>query len=118
MLMPRQCRQLARLVLAWFVLALAVAAAAPLVHAQDQQLVCTADGGVTLVDADGDAAPRGDAGWQHCPLCVLAGAPPRQDPSLLARTVTMAAPVATTLRRPDVTRSAPPLPARGPPGQS
>lgn len=65
-------------VLAWFVLALGVAMAAPLVSPPNMELVCsgTGTGGKRLVvqAADGLAAPH--ASTLDCPLCLAADTPP------------------------------------------
>ncbi len=115
MLTPRQCRTFARFVLVWFALALGAAAASPLVRTQGQQLVCTAAGGFKLVGGDDGGVARANAGLQDCPLCVLAGAPPRQLPLIELPPAPAEVIVPAMLRVPDATRTAPPLPARGPP---
>ena len=65
-------------VLAWFVLALGVAMAAPLVSPPSMELVCsgTGTGGKRLIvqAADGLAAPH--ASTLDCPLCLAADTPP------------------------------------------
>ena len=67
---------LVRLVLAWFVLTLGAASAAPVVHAGDMQQVCS-DGGVKLVMVERDgAASHGKAHVLDCPLCLPAAVPP------------------------------------------
>lgn len=48
----RPARSLARLVLAWFVLALGIAVASPLVKPQSWQMVCSAAGTVKLLNID------------------------------------------------------------------
>lgn len=72
----RRARPLARLVLAWLLLSLGVAVAAPLVQPHAMQLVCSAGGNVKLVvvSADGAQAPAG--AHLDCPLCLPLGAPP------------------------------------------
>lgn len=107
---------IARLVLAWFVLALGVAAAAPAVQPKAMELVCTASGGILMVVNSDDAqtAPPG----QHtldCALCLNALAPmawviatPRsQQPLARALNPIVAAHIAA--------RTGAPLPPRGPP---
>lgn len=70
----RHARILARLVLAWYLLAVGVAVAGPLTQPQGAQWMCTGGGGMTLVlpEEGGLAAPMLD-----CPLCSapLADAP-------------------------------------------
>jgi len=70
----RSAAFLARCVLAWFVVALGVAVAAPLVQPRALQLVCGA-GAVKLLPQDGeDAAPA--ALTLDCALCAPALGPP------------------------------------------
>lgn len=112
---PNRCRQLARLVLVWFALALGAAVASPLVRTQEQQLVCTAAGGFKLVGVTDDGVPRATGGLHDCPLCILAGAPPQRGlvPVMQAQAELALLPVVE--HAPRFLRSAPPLPARGPP---
>lgn len=112
----RNAHQLARFVLAWFVLTLGVAIASPVVHPRAMQLICSAAGDYKLVVQD-------DAGGgvvQHhtleCPMCVMGGGAP----------LVLGVPVMATERAMAV-RPQPPLttriavspallpPARGPP---
>lgn len=72
----RNVRALARLVLAWFVLSLGVAVAAPCVQPMSMQLVCSSAGAVkVIVNVDGTVHDMG-AGQMDCPLCAPGGAPP------------------------------------------
>lgn len=110
---------LARLILAWFVSALGVAMASPIVHAQAMEFVCS-DGGtmkLVMVDADGDAAPVA----QHtldCPLCLPAAPPspfkahrvPQPPPAANAQHPFVSAHIAAC--------AGAPLPPRGPPALS
>lgn len=109
---------IARLVLAWFVLALGVAAASPAVQPKPMELVCTASGGILMIVIGDDAqtAPPG----QHtldCSLCLNALGPttwaiatlPSQQPLAHALTPIAAAHIAA--------RVGAPLPPRGPPQQ-
>lgn len=72
----RHAHRLARFMLAWFALSLAVAVASPLVHPQQVELLCSAGGQVKAVvhTASGDTLELG-AGHLDCPLCIPAGAP-------------------------------------------
>jgi len=111
----RQARTLAHMVLVWFVLAVGVAVAAPLVQPQSATLVCTASGAVKLVAGgdEGGAAPAHHT--LDCVLCLALGAPP---PAL----VEAVAAVHALHHLPEglptahlAWRTASPLPARGPP---
>lgn len=74
----RRTKHLARLVLAWFVCALGVAVASPLIQTKEFTLVCSDVGMVKLqaVSDDGDAPRIGHA--LDCPLCLPLLAPPLQ----------------------------------------
>jgi len=110
----RQATFLARLVLAWFALAIGAAVAAPVVQPRSIELLCTGTGAMKLLvqGAEGQPAPAGHT--LDCPLCGAATAPP---PVVLA--VAPDAPRAQQLRRHPAgrmaLRSGAPLPARGPP---
>lgn len=109
---------IARLVLAWFVLALGVAAAAPAVQPKAVELVCTAGGSVKVlvIDEDGQGSMQ-DQHTLDCSLCLhtLASAGraiaplPSQQPLAHACTPMAAAHIAALVGAP--------LPPRGPPQQ-
>lgn len=115
----RTTAQLTRLVLAWFVLALGVAALAPVLQPQAMELVCSDAGRMKFVAVgeDGDAAPMG----QHtlgCAAC-LAVLPPPTVPQLhlaqaMPRDVLRVAIAPALLAKP----AGAPLPPRGPPAQA
>jgi hypothetical protein len=74
----RQSKFLARCVLVWFALAMAVAVAAPVVSPQSSQLVCSASGAVKLVGTGtDDSAPLQGHGLD-CVMCLALHAPPAQ----------------------------------------
>jgi hypothetical protein len=109
----RQSKYIARFMLVWFALAMAVAVAAPVVNPQGSQLVCSASGAVKLVGAD-DAAPMQSHGLD-CVLCLALNAPPAlatlslDAPTFLSYAL-QAAPDAWVVKR-----TVTPLSARGPP---
>jgi len=72
----RQSRHVARAVLAWFVLSMAVAIAAPVVQPQGSTLVCSASGAIQLVDAGGDDGVAAGKHTLDCVLCLALNAPP------------------------------------------
>jgi hypothetical protein len=73
----RSARFLARLVLAWFVLALGVAVAAPVIHPKSMELVCASGGAMKLVVTSSDGTVSGEHGHTlDCPLCLTATAAP------------------------------------------
>ena len=113
-----QVRAFARLVLAWFVLSLGLAIAAPIVQPQSLTLVCSAAGEVKLQstgnnDDNGDIAPTGHT--LDCVLCLALNAPPPATVDLQAPLpVAVSVQVIQTAAR-NAWRTAAPLPARGPP---
>ena len=111
----RLTRHLARMVLAWFVLALGVAVASPLVMPQSWQMVCSASGVVKLLSLDDNGAASAGGHSIECPLCWLTGAPPPAQTRVLALQPVSDAELPSTGVLHVAARSAPPLPARGPP---
>jgi hypothetical protein len=114
----RTSSMLVRLVLAWFVLTLGAASAAPMVQPVAMALVCSEGGAkVVLVDRDG-AAVHAKGHTLDCPLCLPAAAPPL----LAAPCVAPPQPAAAALQLPAVFHVAAtagaPLPPRGPPAHS
>jgi hypothetical protein len=78
----RNAHHLTRLVLVWFALFVGAAVASPLVKPEAVHLVCTAIGGVKLVQVDAAGADV-DAAVAHtaldCPACLPLIAPPVAD---------------------------------------
>ncbi|MDO5690947.1 MAG: hypothetical protein Q4G70_00495 [Pseudomonadota bacterium] len=72
----RRAHYLARLVLAWFALALGTAAAAPLIHPQAIELICGAGGQIKAVVHTDDGVVEMGAIHLDCALCLVASAPP------------------------------------------
>lgn len=111
----RQSKFLARCVLVWFAMAMAVAVAAPVVNPQASQLVCSASGAVKLVAAGADdSAPMQNHGLD-CVLCLALNTPPAQansgfDAHQLLSYALPPAPSAQVIKR-----TATPQSARGPP---
>lgn len=67
--MLRHAHWITRLVLAWFVLFIGVAVASPLVKPVTGQMVCSAMGGMKMVQDADDGAPPSPQGLD-CPLCM------------------------------------------------
>jgi hypothetical protein len=112
----RQARFLARLVLAWFALAIGVAIASPVVQPTTTQLVC-GGGEMKLVVHDESGNESASTHTPDCPLCTTPSAPPparatAQSPSPLSHSL-QPIPAARL-----AARTAAPLPARGPPSFS
>ncbi len=106
---------LRRLVLAWFVLSLGVAAASPLVHPVNFEMICSGTSVKFIAQVDGEAVEMTSMSMD-CPMCFTALPPPPQ-PALVF--VTMHPPLAYATRSIPAARiaaaTAAPLPARGPP---
>jgi hypothetical protein len=106
---------LARLVLAWFVLATGVAVASPLVNPQSVQLICSGSGVVKLV-AVGDEGDQALAGHgMECPLCAPAAVPPPPVHHTQVVVQPLAYAMGTIAAAHIAARTAAPLPPRGPP---
>ena len=112
----RHARQLARLVLAWFVLSMGVAVASPLVAPQALELVCSGSGAMKLlIKTDAGAKEVAGSHTLDCPLCASHSAPP----PVLSLRVEPPQPLAYALQSIPAARiaalTAAPLPPRGPP---
>jgi hypothetical protein len=119
MKMPRTFSALRLWVLAWFMASLGVAIAAPIVHPQPIQVICSSTGTIMLMmqSDDGTVEKMGSAGMD-CPLCSPAGGPP----AVAIGSVIPPLPLAHALQPIEAARiaaaTAAPLPARGPPSLS
>lgn len=112
----RTSSMLARLILAWFVLMLGVAAASPFVHSKTMEVVCSAGGGVKIVYTDADGEPvQASQHTLDCSLCLPAGAPV----PMVSVALDMPQPLAHALKPLFAAHIAAlvgaPLPPRGPP---
>ena len=111
----RNSKLIASLVLVWFALFLGSAVASTLIQPGHTQMVCTAGGGMKLVDMGSDDGELKVSTGMDCPLCASVTAPPPvlgahvKAPSALAHALqpVAAAHIASA--------TAPPLPSRGPP---
>ena len=114
----RCLRWLARLVLAWFVLSIGVAVASPLVHPQAMELICSGSGAIKVLVKTDDGAKELSSHTLDCPLCAHVGAPPPASQAQLP----VVHPLAHALRPIPAahiaSRTAAPLPPRGPPSLS
>ena len=111
----RNARFLTRFVLVWFALFIGVATATPLVQPGNWQMICSAGGGMKLIDTDQpDGEPRLSMGMD-CPLCATVAPPPPSAQAVLV----LHSPLAHVLQPQEAARlvaaTAPPLPSRGPP---
>lgn len=113
----RHSRTLACLALAWLVLTLGVSVASPLVQPRTLEMVCSAMGGMQLIELEGDSEVLPGPHALDCPLCLLAAPPP---PSIAVQ-LEQPQPLGRALRPIVSARIAAlvgaPLPARGPPAR-
>lgn len=115
----RTSSQLARLVLAWFMLAWGVAVAAPVLHPQAMELVCSDAGRMKLVaiGEGGDAAPAGHH-TLDCAACLAVLPPPSARQLHMPRSVPLDAAPARIAAAPRSASAGAALPPRGPPAQA
>lgn len=104
-----------RIVLAWFVLSLSVAVAAPVVNPQAIELVCSAAGAIKVIVQTDDGAKELGASHLDCPLCMLTGVPPSAPVQTLPALQPLARAVQSIPAARIAAATAAPLPARGPP---
>ena len=112
---PRALLSLRWWVLAWFVLAIGVSVASPLVQPRAMEIVCSGAGMARiLLHTDQGQVELGAQGLD-CPLCLLAGAAPASDAPLWHAPVTWLRLAVRPVPAPALTSMAVPPPARGPP---
>jgi hypothetical protein len=111
----RTAHQLAKLVLAWFVLSIGVAIASPMVQPQRMELLCSGVGTTKLMVKAADGSEPLRTHGLDCAMCIQASAPPPLQaitavpPHPLSYTALVAPTSHTTAR------TAAPPPGRGPP---
>ncbi len=110
----RHMNRMARLVLAGFLLSLGVAIVSPAVQPPRLEMICS--GGVMKLLAQVEADASG-ASLLDCPLCLPGMAPAPGAATLDLPGLGPALPGVSRRPLPHVTIAAPPLPARGPPGE-
>ncbi|NBY53865.1 MAG: DUF2946 domain-containing protein [Betaproteobacteria bacterium] len=112
----RSSKLIAKLVLVWFALFLGSAIASTVIEPGSMQMVCTAGGGMKMVDTSGDDGGIGATASMDCPVCASVTAPP---PPPLTVHFEKLSPLAHALHPIAAARiasvTAPPLPSRGPP---
>lgn len=112
----RRSLSVVRLVLAWFVLALGVAVAAPIVQPQSTMLICAQGGSkMIVVDADGNLVADGGHANLDCPLCLPVALPPAFETIRLPVAPPMACAQHSFVSAHIAALVGAPLPARGPP---
>jgi len=115
----RNTSHLARLVLVWFVLFVGVAVAAPLLNPHASQMVCSATGGMKMVNLeDGSSDATNLPSSMDCPLCTQVCAPP-PPLALSFQTISVFAHAMRSIPAAHIAWvTASPLPPRGPPAHS
>ena len=117
----RHAKHIASMVLAWFVLSLGAAVAAPLMQSNDFIMVCSSTGMVQRMPGSDDGSEPGPISRPipklKCPLCLLMDAPPDLLRTSQQLGYLPAASAVVIDRSLAIVASAcaAPLPARGPP---
>jgi hypothetical protein len=112
-------RLTARLVLAWFVMFVAVAGISPLIAPQAMELICSASGGMKLIDKTADGSGQQLQHTLDCSLCAnLGSAPPTPFHSHAAPADSLSHALRPVVAAHIAWLTAAPPPARGPPAFS
>jgi len=108
---------LAKLALLWLVLTLGVAVASPVVHPQEELVICSGIGMQKVVlNDDGSTSTSSSAvEGMSCPLCLMAAALPISTLSTAEQPRYLSHVLHSTATAQLVAVRAAPLPARGPP---
>lgn len=111
----RSSALIAKLVLVWFALFLGAAIASTVINPSSMQMVCTAGGGIKLMDTTGDEGDLKASASMDCPLCAsVTAVPPPQ--SVHFEKLSPLAPALHPIAVANIASvTAPPLPSRGPP---
>ena len=114
----RNARLLTRLVLVWFALFIGASVAAPLVHPQTSQMVCSVMG-MKLVTSDDDAGGNAQpSASMDCPLCAPVAAPPSPSAGHFDVSSALAYALRPMAAAHIIWLAGAPLPPRGPPAFS
>jgi hypothetical protein len=114
----RSSKLIASLVLAWFALFLASAVASPVIKPGSMQIVCSAGGGMKMVDIDGNGGEVKASASMDCPLCASVAAPPSRLTALFTKPSALEHALHPIAAAHIAALTAPPLPSRGPPAAS
>ena len=102
-------------VVAWFVLALGVAVASPVVQPRSMEIVCSSTSATKILLHTSSGTLELGAHGSECPLCLTSGAPPGPPHSPSPVLTPLAHAKALSFSPPVVVATAAPPPARGPP---
>lgn len=111
----RRAHFLARFVLVWFALSIGVAIASPIVKPQAMELICSGSGAMKLLVKTDDGAKELSGNTLDCPLCATLSAPPPVVRLSVAALPPLAHALQPVAAAHIASRTAAPLPARGPP---
>jgi hypothetical protein len=111
----RGSKLIAGLVLAWFALFLGSAVASTVIKPGGMQMVCSAGGGMKMIDVDGDGGEAKASASMDCPLCAAVAALPTRSSSLFIKPSALEHALHPIAAAHIVALTAPPLPSRGPP---
>ena len=111
----RSSKLIAKLVLVWFALFLGSAIASTVIKPGSMQMVCTAGGGMKMVDMTGDDGELKTSASMDCPLCAAVAALPTRSSSLFIKPSALEHALHPITAAHIAALTAPPLPSRGPP---
>jgi hypothetical protein len=111
----RNSKLIASLVLVWFALFLGSAVASTVIKPGSMQIVCSAGGGMKLIDTDGNEGGVKASANMDCPLCASVAVPPPQHDALFLKPSALAYALRPIAAAHIAALTAPPLPSRGPP---
>jgi len=114
----RSSKLIASIVLAWFALFLASAVASPVIKPGGVQMVCSAGGGMKMIDVDGNGGEVKASASMDCPLCAAVAALPSRSSSLFIKPSALEHALHPIAAAHVAALTAPPLPSRGPPAAS
>lgn len=114
----RNAHLLSRLVLVWFALSLGVAIASPVVKPQAIELVCSGVGVLKVLVTTDDGSQAQSGHTLDCPLCASSSAPPPAARQAAEPVHALAGALRGIPAARMASRTAAPLPARGPPSFS
>ncbi len=111
----RSSKLIASIVLAWFALFLASAVASPVIKPGGVQMVCSAGGGMKMIDVDGNGGEVKASASMDCPLCAAVAALPSRSSSLFIKPSALEHALHPIAAAHIAALTAPPIPSRGPP---
>ena len=111
----RNSKLISKLVLVWFALFLGSAIASSVIKPGSMQMVCSAGGGMKMVDMTGDDGDLKASASMDCPFCASVKAPPPPHSVHFEKLSPLAHALHPIAAAHIASVTAPPLPSRGPP---